>query len=141
MTMREAMKILCNWRDVLFIQGIFVLIYGGYYGISYLTGLAIGLHLTLPMILLLLVTIAIGASIAASPGGLGVHQYACVLVFSFYHISREQALTFSLIQNTLTVVLTLFLGWLFLLHTNLSLTGALPRSEETGEQKAGECER
>lgn len=132
--MRDALKILCNWRDVLFLQGIFLAIYSGYIGISYMTGLAIGLKLSLSLILMMLVTYAIGASIAASPGGLGVHQYAAVLVFSYFHLSRESALSFSLIQNTLTVALTILLGWIFLLHTNLTIAGAMSSGNDN-EQK------
>lgn len=131
---QEGFSLLCDWRDIVFILGIFAIIWTGYIAVSYVTGLSVGLNLTLPMIMLLIITVSLGGAIAASPGNLGVHQYACVLVFSLYHLSREEALSFSLVQNTLVVILPIVLGWLFLLHTNMSLSSL--SSEENPEVRS-----
>lgn len=137
-TVQEGFKVLCGWRDILFIEAIFLFCYLGYIAVSYVTGLSVGMKMDLPMILMLLVTVATGTGISASPGGLGVHQYACVLVFSYFHISREMALSFSLIQNTLSFALPIVMGWFFLIHTNMSLT-SLPALElDTGDTKEKE---
>jgi glycosyltransferase 2 family protein len=130
---QSGFRIFCDWRDLLFIQGIFLLIWGFYICGTYVTGLAVGIPLGLTFILFLLVAVCFGTAIASSPGGLGVHQYACVLVFSYFHYSREDALTFSLINNTLSFIMPIILGWLFLLHTNISLASLSQTEEEKAE--------
>lgn len=132
---QEGLRILCDWRDILYLQGIFILIWGGYIAVGYITGLAIGLKLNLSMLLMLLVTVSFGTTITTAPGGLGVHQYACILVFSYFQLSREEALTFSLIQNTLTFAIPIILGWIFLLHTNISIASAVLREPDSSKQQ------
>jgi glycosyltransferase 2 family protein len=140
---QSGFRILCDWRDLVFIQGIFLLIWGCYICASYVTGLAVGIPLSLLLILFLLVAVCFGTAIAASPGGLGVHQYACVLVFSYFHYGREDALAFSLINNTLSFITPIILGWLFLLHTNLSLAtlteSKIEQKEDTSSDEKEHC--
>ncbi|MDQ7823480.1 MAG: lysylphosphatidylglycerol synthase transmembrane domain-containing protein [Candidatus Eremiobacteraeota bacterium] len=120
-TVKEGFTVLTSWRDVLFIQGIFLLIWGGYLAVNYVTGLAIGVNLGFAQTLSLIIAIALGSVIASTPGQLGVHQYACVLVFTTFGFTREEGLSFSLIQNSLSFAMPILLGWLFLLHANISL--------------------
>jgi len=131
---QNGFKILCDWKDIVFILALFMAIWGGYIAVSYITGLAISVHLSLNLILFLLVTVSFGTAVISTPGQLGVHQYACITVFSLFNLTKEEALSFSLIQNTLTFVIPIILGLIFLFTTNMSLfslTGNLKEEETT----------
>ncbi|GEM_PF-2382740 len=140
-TVQNGFRILCDWKDLVFIQVLFLGIWGGYIAVSYITGLAISIHLSFKLILFLLVTVCFGSAVIATPGQLGVHQYACIMVFSYFHLTKEEALSFSLIQNTLSFITPIALGLLFLFTTNMSLfslSGNLKEdemAEETGNRK------
>jgi uncharacterized protein (TIRG00374 family) len=132
-TVQSGLKILCDWRDLVFIQLLWLAIWGGYLAVAYITGLAISLHLSFELILFLLVTVTFGTAVVATPGQLGVHQYACIMVFSYFHLTREEALSFSLIQNTLSFILPIVLGVIFLFTSNMSLFSITGGLNEEGQ--------
>jgi len=138
---RDGFRILCRWQDILFIELVFLLIWGSYLVVCQVSGLAVNINLTLIMALFLVVAVSFGTAVVSSPGGLGVHQYASVLVFAYFGMSREEALSFSLVNNTLSVITPVLLGWIFLVHTNLSLASlqgelqaGAPQSDQNNEE-------
>lgn len=60
--------------------------------------------------LLALLFISISFVLPATPGNIGVYQFACVLAFSVEELSREQAIVFSLISQIPVYFLSILLG-------------------------------
>ncbi len=120
--MKLCFKNMCTPVDIATITGIFIAIWGLYGFMGYLAGKSIGLELSARFILFMIVTVNVASTVVSTPGALGVYQCACIMVFMKFSLSRESALTFSVISGIMPTVVYVLLGWLFLvlMHSKLS---------------------
>jgi hypothetical protein len=68
---------------------------------------------------ILLIFLYMGLLIPASPGGLGVVQIAFILGLSFFGVTREHALSYSILYQGLYYIFTIILGIPFILSYGL----------------------
>lgn len=68
------------------------------------------------------VIIALAVAAPSAPGFLGVYQTACLAAFALFHISREQALAYSLVSHAFTYLYHCGLGALILLAKGVKLS-------------------
>ena len=95
---------------------------------------AFGMALPLTAPLLLMVVLNIGVMIPSSPGFIGIFQYLCVVSLSFFAVSKESALAFSIILHASQYVPVTLLGWFYWARLHLSF----PRSLQTEFEKPKE---
>ncbi|MBF0473783.1 MAG: flippase-like domain-containing protein, partial [Nitrospirae bacterium] len=70
--------------------------------------------------LVVYVITSIGISLPTAPGFLGNLQYSSILALSIYHISKEDAIAFSFIYQTVGVGLVIAVGFIFLPTVHIS---------------------
>ncbi len=96
-------------------------IWGGMVIYYWLLLYACAFSLPIEAALIVLLVLAVGVALPAAPGFVGVFQYAVVLALSFFSVSKEDALSFSIVAH-LAQYIPVTLGGLFLLfRSGLSL--------------------
>jgi hypothetical protein len=100
---------------------------------------------TLPVEAALVVTVvtAFAVALPAAPGYVGTFQYATVLALSFFPISKEEALSFSIIAHVAQLVPVIVAGLIALVQARLPLWPSRlvqPGAEEPDLQEAEEAD-
>ena len=97
------------------------LIWGGMVIYFWLLLYACAFSLPLEAAFIVMLLVAVGVALPAAPGFIGVFQYAVVVALSFFSVSKEDALSFSIVAH-LALYVPVTLGGLFLLfRSGLSL--------------------
>ncbi|HEY3928706.1 MAG TPA: lysylphosphatidylglycerol synthase transmembrane domain-containing protein [Candidatus Koribacter sp.] len=87
---------------------------------------ALGLHMSFPTALLLLVGLGLGSALPSTPGYIGIYQFVAVTVLIPFHFTRADAIAYILVAQAGGLVVTGVLGSIGLLqYRKLSKTGAL----------------
>jgi uncharacterized membrane protein YbhN (UPF0104 family) len=73
---------------------------------------AFEIHLTFPVALLLLAGMGLGSALPATPGYVGIYQFAAVTILPPFGIDRDAALAFILVAQALGYAVVLVLGLL-----------------------------
>jgi uncharacterized protein (TIRG00374 family) len=71
---------------------------------------ALGLHLSLPVALLLLTGLGLGSALPSTPGYVGVYQFVFVTILMPFNFSRADAIAFSLVGQVSGFVILAVLG-------------------------------
>ncbi len=77
---------------------------------------ALGMPMTLPIALLLIVALAMGSSLPSTPGYVGIYQFVAVTVLTPFHFSRAQAIAYILVAQAGALAVTGVLGGIGLLQ-------------------------
>lgn len=88
--------------------------------IIHLLLLSFDIHLMILASLVLLVSLGIGVMIPSAPGFVGTIQYVCVLGLALFNVSREQALSFSIVYHASVFIPVTAVGLIFLFVERLS---------------------
>lgn len=70
----------------------------------------LGLHITFPAAMLLLVGMGLGSALPSTPGYVGVYQFAAVTILPLFGVSRDGALAYSLVLQAIGYVVVLAFG-------------------------------
>ena len=74
-------------------------------------GLALGLHISFPVVLLLIAGMGFASAIPATPGFIGIYQFIYVSILTLFGISRDGALALALFSQGMGYVVTLALAF------------------------------
>jgi uncharacterized protein (TIRG00374 family) len=106
--------------------------------IIHLLLLSFGVHLTILASFVLLISLGIGVMIPSAPGFVGTIQYICVLGLALFNVSREQALSFSIVYHASVFIPVTAVGLIFLSAERLSfaeLQRSLRDNNQTSEDR------
>ncbi len=76
----------------------------------YIISVALGLEISYPIALFVMVVIAFGVLMPSSPSFVGVYEMACILGLGIFGISKNIALTFALLAHTIQFIIIVALG-------------------------------
>jgi hypothetical protein len=101
---------------------------------------ACGFMLPIEAALVVTVITAFAVALPAAPGYVGTFQYATVLALSFFPISKEEALSFSIIAHVAQLVPVIVAGLIALVQARLPLWPArlISTESESSAQKSPE---
>jgi uncharacterized membrane protein YbhN (UPF0104 family) len=90
---------------------------------------ALGIELSFPVAMLLLMGLGLGSALPSTPGYVGVYQFAAVTVLTPFGISRDSALAYILVAQATgyVVILALSLPGLYILRGHTPLGAQLGR--------------
>ena len=71
---------------------------------------AFDIHMTFPVALLLLAGMGLGSALPATPGYVGIYQFAAVTILPPFGIDRNAALAYIIVAQALSYVVILLLG-------------------------------
>jgi len=131
----EGLRLVSSFSQFMRVAALSLLTWLCWIGVTYFCLLAMGLSLSPLAAVFLIVVLNFGLMIPSSPGGLGIFEFMVILALAAYGVDKETALGMGFIFHMLQYVLTIVLGWIFVVQLNLSMT-AMVRQAESPEPTA-----
>jgi len=118
-------RVLLNWRLAPGLLVTSALIWGGYALFNYIMMAVFGLaHLPFSAAAMVLVATGFGMAIPASPGGLGVFEWAAVQALLVFGVGQSKGAGYALGLHVYTMLAMIVLGLVGLTQEGLSLSAA-----------------
>ncbi len=133
----DGLAVMHNRRNTVIAALCSLLVWLPHVLIIHLVLLSFGVHLTIPASFVLLVSLGIGVMIPSAPGFVGTIQYICVLGLALFDVSRELALSFSIVYHASVFMPVTVVGLIFLSIERLSFA-ELHRSFSDNNQSSEE---
>jgi len=117
---KRGISIPHGWKGFLVIFLQTVLIRGYLAAVLYLLFFAFGFHLPFYAALVLLVAVSFGVMIPSSPSFVGTYHFFSSEVLSLFNVSREVALSYSVVAHFISFIPVILLGLFSLLWLRIS---------------------
>lgn len=126
----EGLKSIDDFKNALNIFLLSVICWVLQGGIMFIGLKAFDISIGFASSFLVLIVLALGMVIPPSPGGIGPTQLISVIALGFYGVSQSDALSFSIIFNFVSFIVTTLIGWYFFLKESINFNELLRIKKE-----------